>query len=100
MIDATIESLKTDFDLETETDVSAFLGIHIQCDTTKYIVELTQLHLINNILNAVQMKECHCKATPPTLTLLGSDDCGLPIRIFGITPLLLVCCISCWKYPC
>ena len=30
MIDATIESLKTDFDLETETDVSAFLGIHIQ----------------------------------------------------------------------
>ena len=35
--------------------------------------------MIDNILHAVHMTECHAKATPTTLIPLGSDDEG-PLR--------------------
>ena len=52
MNDATVDSLKTEFDLEPETDASAFLGIQIQHDAMSHMIALTQLKLVENILQA------------------------------------------------
>ena len=70
MINTTIDSLREDIDLEPKTDVSAYLGIQICWDPIAQMVELTQPHLIENILHTTDMMDCHVKSTPTTLTPL------------------------------
>ena len=75
-IDDMIDSLSTEFKLEPEEDVTAFLGIQFQKHTSGTL-ELIQPHLINRIIETVFGKdECHAKATPTSGTPLHADVDG------------------------
>ena len=52
-----ITSLKTDFELDPEDDVSAFLGIQLDQDDEKKTISMTQHGLIDRILEATNMKD-------------------------------------------
>ena len=54
-IDDVLEELQTihHLELEEEDEVTGFLGVHIQCDNNKNEVTLTQVGLINRIIEAL-----------------------------------------------
>ena len=62
-IDAVIESLKADFELKVEGDVSSFLGMEI-INNLDGSFELRQSGLIKRILSAMGMEECKSTRTP------------------------------------
>ena len=70
-----IESLSTEFKLEPEEDVTAFLGIQFRKHASGTL-ELIQPHLINQIIETVfGNQEFHAKATPTTgMPLLANED--------------------------
>jgi hypothetical protein len=71
-----IKDLGTEFDLEPENDVSAFLGIKFKYHESGEI-ELLQPHLIQRIVETVFGKTgCNAKATPALGTPLGTDADG------------------------
>jgi hypothetical protein len=75
LIDNMIVSLKEDFDLEPEDDVSAFLGIKIN-ELDDGQIELSQPALIERILEATDMKDCNTKGTPASTKPVGTDEYG------------------------
>jgi hypothetical protein len=78
MIDEMIKSLGTDFMLEPEDDVTAFLGIEFRKHVTGAL-EMIQPHLINHVIEAVFGKEdFHAKAMPATGTPVHTDKDGEP----------------------
>ncbi len=80
-LDKIIDNMKkVGLDLTVEGDISDFLGVNIQChhDGT---VHLTQLHLINSILEelGLQADNAKAKSTPTTSSkLLGCHDDASP----------------------
>ena len=77
VIDNMVNDLKTEFDLEPEDDVAAFLGIKIE-PKENGTIELKQPHLIERILNVTQMNNCHATATPANEKPIGKDEEGEP----------------------
>ena len=70
---------KTLYALEEEADVSAFLGIKIK-NNDDGTMTLSQPNLINKVLEACGMTDCHAKATPANVAPLGTDISGPPRR--------------------
>ena len=71
-------NLGTKFDLEPETDVSAFLGIQFKHHESGKI-ELMQPHLIQRIIETVFWATgCNAKATPAGIKPIGTDANGAP----------------------
>ena len=75
-IDTMLASLSTDFKLEPEDDVTAFLGIEFRKHNSGTL-EMIQPHLINRVIEAVfGANECHAKATPATGSPVHTDEGG------------------------
>ena len=79
VIDQMIDNLHQDFELQPETDVTAFLGIQLVRNENTHTITLTQPRLIHRILETCDMIDCHSKTMPTTRIPLGSNDNG-PIR--------------------
>ena len=77
-LDKLIAQMKELMDLAVEgNDASAFLGVQLtRRDDT---IELTQLGLIEKVLETTGMQDCNGKATPATQTL-GKDPNGKPFQ--------------------
>lgn len=71
-----IEEIKQVMPLTVETTVTAFLGIQVKRDKEKY--ELTQPGLIQQIINATDMKDCNATKTPASTTPTSADVNGEP----------------------
>ena len=77
-IDAVIAKLKrAGFSLKVEGDVNAFLGIDISRNENGSFV-LKQPSLIQRVLQATKMQDCHAKPTPAKVETLGTDVDGAP----------------------
>ena len=74
-IDKVIDSLKADFELKVEGDVSSFLGMEI-INNSDGSFELRQSGLIKRILFAMGMEECNSTRTPADTKPLGADTHG------------------------
>ena len=76
-IESMIQKLKdTGYDLDTEGEISAFLGIQIDKDDKSFT--LTQAGLIAKIIKYTGMEDCKLDRTPASTTALGSDVKGEP----------------------
>jgi hypothetical protein len=62
-------------DLEEETDVAGFLGVHIECRNNGSI-KLTQKGLIQRIITALNIDHLPQKQTPSKLGVLLADKAG------------------------
>ena len=71
-----IINLHCKFKLQPKTDVMAFLGIQLVQNEATHTITLTQPRLIQQILEACHMVDCHKKVTPTTCIPLGSDEKG------------------------
>ena len=73
-----INSLRSDFDLTDEGDLSSFLGVSISRDesTTPPTFSFTQTGLIDRVLAATHMEDCKPNATPAAELPLGADLSG------------------------
>jgi hypothetical protein len=77
-IDAVLQKLKNKgFALTVEGDVNAFLGIDISRSQDGCYV-LKQPGLIQRVLQATKMADCHARPTPAGATPLGKDAEGMP----------------------
>ena len=74
-IDSIIVSLKKDFELKVEGDVSSFLGMEV-IKNSEGSFELSQSGLINRILSAMGLEKCNSTRTPADTKPLGSDMHG------------------------
>ena len=63
-------------DLNVEDDVAGFLGVHID-KNEKGQITLTQLGLIDRIVEALGLHDCNAKFTPAPTEALGRDVDGL-----------------------
>ena len=76
-IEAMIQRLKdAGYDLDTEGEISAFLGIQI--DKLDESFSLTQTGLIGKIIKFTHLEDCNLDRTPASTTALGSDVQGEP----------------------
>ena len=74
-IEAMIQKLKdAGYDLDTEGEISAFLGIQI--DKVQDSFSLTQTGLISKIIKYARMEDCNSDRTPASTSALGSDVDG------------------------
>jgi hypothetical protein len=79
-IDAMIKSLKADFRLEEEGEVSAFLGIDITNLPNGGGFKLLQRGLKHKVIDYVGLSNCNPDTTPAALESLGSDQDGKPFN--------------------
>jgi hypothetical protein len=86
LIDAEIKGLGVNskeqshsFELRDEGEVGDFLGIQIR-KTGPITFELTQTGLIDKVLKAAGLEECHGVSTPAETKALGSDLEGAPFE--------------------
>ena len=63
--------------LEIEDDVAGFLGVHIQRDPATGTIELTQVGLIDRVIEALDVKHLPEVSTPAT-AVIGKDEDGDP----------------------
>ena len=64
------------YDLESEGEISAFLGIQIDKNPETGTFTLTQTGLIQKILKYTGLEDCNSDKTPANTTALGSDIDG------------------------
>ncbi|MGH7955130.1 MAG: reverse transcriptase domain-containing protein [Gloeomargaritales cyanobacterium] len=72
-----IKSLRKEFELVVEQDVTAYLGIEINKKEDGRI-EMTQPGLIKKILEATMMMDCNTRETPALTSPLHKDEHGSP----------------------
>ena len=74
-IETTIKNLKAaGYDMESEGEISAFLGIQI--DKNDHSFTLTQTGLIEKVIKYTGLENCKPDKTPASTTALGSDVDG------------------------
>jgi Reverse transcriptase (RNA-dependent DNA polymerase) len=79
-IEKLIASLRSQgFELTEEGTFTEFLGIKFAKNEKDGTIELTQQGLIDKIITAAGMENCHPNHTPASLTPLGSDPEGAPM---------------------
>ena len=78
-IDNVIDNLKDEFLLEKEDGMAVFLRLIIHRDTLNKTVTLTQEHLIDRIIHAMQLEDCNPNFTPaykiPLCKDLNGETC-------------------------
>jgi hypothetical protein len=78
-IDDVLSKLKEEeLDLEEEDDVAGFLGVNVQRDDENGQIHMTQLGLIDRIIDALGCDSLPGKRTPAEHGALGSDKGGDP----------------------
>ena len=77
-IDAMIENLAIDLELNREGVLAAFLGIQINKSTENGSLKLTQEGMIKRVLQATGLEDCRASSTPANKETLGTDKDGLP----------------------
>ena len=77
-IDDVLDELQTvhHMELEKEDEVAGFLGVHIQRDINKNEVTLTQVGLIDRIIEALQIDDLGPAVDTPADDVLGKDPDG------------------------
>ena len=75
-IDKVLESLKDEFEMTVEGDVTAFLGIQFKRLSGREI-EMQQIGLIERVLKATGLQDCNPDKTPTSQKPLGTDKNGL-----------------------
>ena len=74
-IDKVLESLKDEFEMTVEGDVTAFLGIQFKRLSGREI-EMQQIGLIKRVLKATGLQDCNPDKTPASQKPLGTDKNG------------------------
>ena len=71
-IDKVLESLKDEFEMTVEGDVTAFLGIQFKCLSGREI-KMQQIGLIERVLKATGLQDCNPDKTPTSQKPLRTD---------------------------
>ena len=75
-IDKVLESLKGEFKMTVEGDVTALLGIQFKCLSGGEI-KMQQIGLIKRVLKATGLQDCNPDKTPTSQKPLGTDKNGM-----------------------
>ena len=75
-IDKVLESLKDEFEMTMEGDVTVFLGIQFK-PLSGGEIEMQQSALIERVLKATGLQDCNPDKTPTSQKPLGTDKNGL-----------------------
>jgi hypothetical protein len=76
-IESMIQNLKdTGYDLDSEGEISAFLGIQIDQDSTDGTFTLTQEGLTQKVIDYTGLTDCNSNKIPASTTTLGTDKDG------------------------